>query len=267
MALTLTVLLENRRAAGADTSLRAKPGLSLLVQDETTTILFDTGPDDSFMLNAARMGVDLSQLTAVVLSHGHYDHCGGVPWLADNSRIICHPQIACERYASLNFAGTSRKIKKLSRDNDYSRLIMEYTREPLAISERFLWSGEISVPAPQAYGVIHGQSPQPDYISDEGVLIYKSERGLVIITGCGHRGIENIVRHCQNITGMTKVHALIGGFHLRTASPFKLWQTRQFIKQQKPDTVLGCHCTGSWGRLWLPGTNAPATGDVIVLAD
>ena len=90
MALTLTVLLENRRAAGAGKTLLAKPGLSLLVQDETTTILFDTGPDGSFMHNAAQMGVDLTHLTAVVLSHGHYDHCGGVPWLADNSRIICH---------------------------------------------------------------------------------------------------------------------------------------------------------------------------------
>jgi metal-dependent hydrolase (beta-lactamase superfamily II) len=58
--------------------------------------LFDTGPDGGFMHNAAQMGVDLTHLTAVVLSHGHYDHCGGVPWLADNSRIICHPQIACD---------------------------------------------------------------------------------------------------------------------------------------------------------------------------
>lgn len=219
MALTLTVLLENRRAAGAGKTLLAKPGLSLLVQDETTTILFDTGPDGSFMHNAAQMGVDLTHLTAVVLSHGHYDHCGGVPWLADNSRIICHPQIACERYASVTVAGTPRKIKKLSHDNNYSRFIMEYTREPLAISDRFLWSGEISVPTPQSYGVISEKTLQPDYISDEGVLIYKSERGLVIITGCGHRGIENIVRHCQKITGVNQIYALVGGFHLRAASP------------------------------------------------
>ena len=144
---------------------------------------------------------------------------------------------------------------------------MEYTREPLAISDRFLWSGEISVATPQAYGVISEKTPQPDYISDEGVLIYKSDRGLVIITGCGHRGIENIVRHCQNITGVNQIYALVGGFHLRTASPAKLWRTRQFIKQQQPEKLLGCHCTGSWGGLWLPGTDAPATGDVIVLAE
>jgi 7,8-dihydropterin-6-yl-methyl-4-(beta-D-ribofuranosyl)aminobenzene 5'-phosphate synthase len=267
MALTLTVLLENTRAAGADKSLQAAPGLSLLVQDETTSVLFDTGPDDSFKLNAARMGVDLSQLTAVVLSHGHYDHCGGVPWLADNTRVICHPHIACERYSAITVAGYSQKIKKLSRENDYSRLHMTYTREPFPISERFLWSGEINVSTPQAYGVIQEQTPQPDYITDEGVLIYQSERGLIIITGCGHRGIENIVRHCQNITGTTKIYALIGGFHLRAASPQKLWKTRRFLRQQKPEKLLGCHCTGSWGRFWLPGTDAPATGDVIVLAE
>lgn len=86
--------------------------------DETTTVLFDTGPDDSFKLNAARMGVDLSQLTAVVLSHGHYDHCGGVPWLADNTHVICHPHIACERYSAITVAGYSQKSK-----NYHARMI------------------------------------------------------------------------------------------------------------------------------------------------
>ena len=108
MALTLTVLLENRHAAGAGKTLLAKPGLSLLVQDETTTILFDTGPDGSFMHNATQMGVDLTQLTAVVLSHGHYDHCGGVPWLADNSRIICHPQPASRWLSAIAFCGPEK---------------------------------------------------------------------------------------------------------------------------------------------------------------
>lgn len=114
MALTLKVLLENRRAAGADPLLQAKAGLSLLIEDETTSILFDTGPDDSFLRNAALMGVDLSRITATVLSHGHYDHCGGVAWLPDNSRIICHPQVGDERYAALKVLGHTRKIKKLS---------------------------------------------------------------------------------------------------------------------------------------------------------
>jgi len=264
MALTIRVLLENRRSAGADKRLLARAGLSLLLQDETTTVLFDTGPDGSFMHNATLMGGDLSGLTATVLSHGHYDHCGGVPWLPDNSRIICHPQIAGDRYSTVNLPGYTRKIKKLSLDIDYARHRVEYSREPLHISERFLWSGEITVARPQAYGVT-GEKRAPDYVIDEGVLIYKSDRGLVIITGCGHRGLINIVRHCQKITGINRIHALIGGFHLRCASPRTLWRVRDFLNQQKPDKLMGCHCTGAWGRLWLPEVTAPATGDTFVL--
>lgn len=248
MALTLTVLLENRRARGAEKALRAKPGLSLLVQDETTTILFDTGPDDSFRHNAALMGVDLSQLTAVVLSHGHYDHCGGVPWLPDNSRVICHPHIACERYAAFTLAGYTRKIKKLSRENDYSRLQMAYSREPLPLSERFLWSGEISVSAPQAYGVINEHPPQQDYVTDEGVLIYKSDRGLVIITGCGHRGIANIVAHCQKITGVSKIHAW---------SVASIYAAHHPIRYGKPDDLLNNSSQKNFSA-----ATAPAHGDV-----
>lgn len=113
MALRIRVLLENHKGAGADKSLKVRPGLSLLVEDESTSILFDTGPDGSFMQNALAMGIDLSDVSAVVLSHGHYDHCGGVPWLPDSSRIICHPDIARERYAAMTFLGITRKNKKI----------------------------------------------------------------------------------------------------------------------------------------------------------
>lgn len=265
MALTLNVLLENQRAGQASGSLRARAGLSLFLRDDTTSILFDTGPDDSFLHNAALMGVDLRGLTATVLSHGHYDHCGGVPWLPDNSRIICHPDIGHERYAALSLPGFQRKIKKLSLDIDYSRHRVEYSRTPVQISDRFLWSGEIAVDKPRAYGVLGGQSTATDYVTDEGVLIYQSDRGLVIITGCGHRGLMNIVPHCQSITGIKHVHALIGGFHLRSASPHELWQVRRFLQALKPDKIMACHCTGAWGKLWLPEVISPATGDTFVL--
>jgi 7,8-dihydropterin-6-yl-methyl-4-(beta-D-ribofuranosyl)aminobenzene 5'-phosphate synthase len=93
MSITISVLLENRPNPNAKNLLRAKAGLSLLIQDERDSILFDTGPDDSFLHNAGLMGIDLTSLTATVLSHGHYDHCGGVPWLPEKCRIICHPQV------------------------------------------------------------------------------------------------------------------------------------------------------------------------------
>lgn len=114
MALTIRVLLENRLAAHADPALTAKAGLSLLLEDETSKVLFDTGPDGSFLKNAQRMGIKLDNLTATVLSHGHYDHCGGVPWLPEGSRIICHPQLTQPRYAAISLGRHVRKIKKLA---------------------------------------------------------------------------------------------------------------------------------------------------------
>ncbi|AZT39640.1 MBL fold metallo-hydrolase (plasmid) [Salmonella enterica subsp. enterica serovar Karamoja] len=265
MSLTISVLLENKRSLLASQSLLVRPGLSLLLQDGETTILFDTGPDGSFQQNAKGMGIDLSEVDLVVLSHGHYDHCGGVPWLPARSRIVCHPRIARERFAVARMAGLTRKIKRLSRANDYSQHQMEYSAAPKYLSDRFLWSGEIPVADPHAYGAYGDHLSETDYVVDEGVLIYKSSRGLVIVTGCGHRGITNIIHHCQNITGTERIHALIGGFHLRCASPLTLWRTRRFLSRQKPDTLYGCHCTGVWGRLWLPDMIVPATGDVLHL--
>ncbi|HEY3985930.1 MBL fold metallo-hydrolase [Cedecea sp.] len=263
MALKITVLLENRRAAGKNPALLTKPGISLLIEEGNKTVLFDTGPDSSFQHNAKLLNVNLATLDTVVLSHGHYDHCGGVPWLPDQTHIICHPDIVHTRYAALFLPGCTKRIKKLSRDNDYSRHRTVFTRSPIQISDTLLWSGEIMVPEPQAYGVLGGKASGHDYVVDEGVLIYTSPNGLVIITGCGHRGIVNIVKHCQQITGIERVHAVVGGFHLRCVSPLKIWRIKQFLRTQKVDYVMGCHCTGTWGRWWLPGTFSPATGDVL----
>ncbi|TPG58353.1 MBL fold metallo-hydrolase [Ewingella americana] len=265
MSITISVLLENRLNSGSINLLRAKTGLSLFIQDENDSILFDTGPDDSFLHNAALMGVDLTSLTAAVLSHGHYDHCGGVPWLPDKCRIVCHPQVASERHSAVRFSGYTARIKKLSLNIDYSQHLMEYSSAPLHIGERFMWSGEIPMTKPQAYGVIRDKNTRVDYVQDEGVLIYKSDRGLIIFIGCGHRGLIDIVRHCQKITGINHIHALFGGFHLRCASPRKLWEVRQFLRSQKPDKIMGCHCTGKWGCLWLPDAVTPKTGDIYVL--
>ncbi|RJL52980.1 MBL fold metallo-hydrolase [Pectobacterium carotovorum] len=265
MPITVSVLLENRLNSGSINSLRAKAGLSLFIQDENDSILFDTGPDDSFLHNAALMGIDLTSLTVTVLSHGHYDHCGGVSWLPDKCRIVCHPLVASERYSAVRFSNYTARIKKLSPNIDYSHHRMEYSSAPLHIGKRFMWSGEIPVTKPEAYGVIGGENAGVDFVKDEGVLIYKSDRGLIIFIGCGHRGLIDIVRHCQKITGVNHIHALFGGFHLRCASPRKLWGVRQFLCHLKPDKIMGCHCTGKWGGLWLPNATTPKTGDTYVL--
>ncbi len=98
---------------------------------------------------------------------------------------------------------------------------------------------------------------------DEGALIWRSSRGTVIITGCGHRGLENTIRHCRNITREENIYAVIGGLHLRTASPLKLINIMKFLREINPEKIMGCHCTGRWGRLWLKDKYRLSCGDTL----
>lgn len=264
--LKITVLVENKLSRHAAPGVQPRAGLSLLLNDGESKILFDTGPDETFINNARLMHASLSDLSAVVISHGHYDHCGGVNWLEKGTRIVCHPDMAQERYACLDLPWHKVALKRLSVPQRYSDFDVLPRRAPWALSDAFLWSGEIPVSRPVAYGVTDTVSGSPDYVQDEGVLIWRSSQGLVIITGCGHRGLDNIVRHCLQITGETRVHAIIGGLHLRTASPQKLMKTRKLLAELQPDIVMGCHCTGEWGRLWLRDTHRLSCGDEVFIS-
>ncbi|KDF13360.1 hypothetical protein AF42_03462 [Citrobacter freundii MGH 56] len=136
-------------------------------------------------------------------------------------------------------------------------LNVEYSKTPRVVAGRFVWSGEIPVESPEPWGYTDCKNATPDYVSDEGALIWCSSRGLVIMTGCGRRGLENIVRHCINITGENGVYTLIGG-HLRAASPLRLIRLKAFLREIAPEQVLRCHCTGKWGKLWLRNTHPVA---------
>lgn len=151
--LTLRVMLENTRAAGADKSLQAAPGLSLLVQDEQP--LFCLIPGRMTALVECREEWALTCLNYRRYSHGHYDHRGGVPWLADNTRVICHPHIACERYSAITVAGYSQKSKH--HDTDLPPAYDPIPASHLRLASAFCGPAT-NVPTPQAYGVIQEQT-------------------------------------------------------------------------------------------------------------
>jgi len=263
LKLKMTMLVENHLSPLAVPGMQPRAGLSILLDDGDSRILFDTGPDETFIQNARLMKEPLSNLSAVVLSHGHYDHIGGVNWLNSGTRIICHPEVVRERYACVRVPGKVIPVKKLSRHLNFNGDNVLFSKDPHPLGEHFIWTGEIHVEKPAAYGITDINTGALDYVPDEGALIWRSSHGLVIISGCGHRGLENTVRHCLNITGEKHVYAIIGGLHLRTASPRKLIHLRKFLKITKPEKIMGCHCTGRWGRLWLRDKNRLSCGDTV----
>ncbi|MEK9499324.1 MBL fold metallo-hydrolase [Photorhabdus sp. P32] len=266
MSLKITVLLENKTS---DSYLIAKPGLSLLLEDGEEKIIFDTGPDGSYIENANRMGISIDDISKIVISHGHSDHIGGVNYFPHNAKLICHPDALSEKYYGVMFNKKSvLKFKKISgkiNKRVKKRVFFRLTKSHMKISDRFIFSGEIANNHRKSYGLIRKSSWANDYILDDSALIWKSDNGLVIIIGCGHSGICEIINHAKMITGVDKVYAVIGGLHLRRALPTELLKIREFFIKEDIKQVYGCHCTGSWGRLWLPNVKQLKTGQVLLV--
>lgn len=265
--LKITMLVENYLSPLAVRGMLPRAGLCILLDDGESRILFDTGPDETFVRNARLMNEPLSNLSAVVLSHGHYDHIGGVGWLNSNTQIICHPEVMRERYACVRVPGKAIPVKKLSLHLNFTDSNVLFSKGPHTVGKRFIWTGEIPVEKPDAYGITDVSTGALDYVPDEGALIWRSSRGLVIITGCGHRGLENTVRHCLKITEGEHVYAVIGGFHLHTASPSKLRNIMKFLREVKPEKIMGCNCTRRWGRLLLRDKYRLSCGDTVFLTN
>ncbi|MFH1560837.1 MAG: MBL fold metallo-hydrolase [Chloroflexota bacterium] len=249
MEIRLTTLSENT----ANSGFLAEWGLSILVEVEGMRILVDTGASFSAVHNAQLLGIDLSTVDRIMLSHGHYDHTGG---LRDVLRrrgeveVIAHPDMWAAKY--------SRRDQQEERYSGipFSRQGIEslgarfhLTREPAYITDRVMTTGEI--PMTSGYEEIdknlfvkEGGVLQPDKMADDLALVIDADFGLVVILGCGHRGIVNTLRHAQNLTGKELVYAAIGGTHLFRASKERVEQTIADLRKMGIQRLGVSHCTG-----------------------
>jgi 7,8-dihydropterin-6-yl-methyl-4-(beta-D-ribofuranosyl)aminobenzene 5'-phosphate synthase len=250
MSLRITTLNDNTAGMG---NFLAEWGLSLLVETGDITILLDTGTETSAVRNAEALGIDLSRVDKIVLSHGHGDHTGGLMAVLRKMQkeveIIAHPDIWQIKYDKrrdkpARFIGLPFRQEALESLGARFHL----TRDPLKITDSILTTGE--VPMTNSFEEIdkfifvkEGQDLKPDLVRDDLALIIKTELGLVILPGCAHRGIINTIHHAQQITGVKEVYAVIGGSHLIGTSEERLWQTISALKEMDIKKLGLCHCT------------------------
>jgi 7,8-dihydropterin-6-yl-methyl-4-(beta-D-ribofuranosyl)aminobenzene 5'-phosphate synthase len=251
MGLRITTLSEN--TASMEGCL-GEWGLSFLVESDEITVLFDTGQSYSAAHNAELLGVDLTKVDKIVLSHGHFDHTGGLKdvlsRIGKEIEIIAHPDIWQDKYA-LGEGGEARYIgipfsrKELEDLGARFRL----TPEPVAISASIMTSGEI--PQLTDYETIEPYLAvkengdfRPDVFRDDQALIIKTPPGLVVALGCAHRGIINTLYHAQKISGVKAIDTVVGGCHLLSASEERIWQTIAALKELGVKRLGVCHCTG-----------------------
>ncbi|MEV3808154.1 MBL fold metallo-hydrolase [Aeromonas dhakensis] len=232
-------------------------GLALLLECDGLRVLFDSGRGRALCHNAAVMGIDLSSLTHVVLSHGHYDHVGGVgslPVYPTPIPLIACPDVFCERGYFLPLPFWRRNLYRLSgvleRESLAARgLLPHCSAEPVWLSARLVFLGSIArreraTPSLLGYIMRDGRV-EKDLISDDSALAYKSEQGLIVFIGCGHAGTENIIERAREVCGDERIHAVIGGLHLKFSGPQRAAALGAYLQEEAVEKLFACHCTGS----------------------
>jgi 7,8-dihydropterin-6-yl-methyl-4-(beta-D-ribofuranosyl)aminobenzene 5'-phosphate synthase len=243
----------------------AEPGLSLLLEDGTTRLLFDTAYSGTFLSNADAMHEDISSPTAIILSHGHNDHSAGLRhWVNRYSTgrnpkpaLVAHPWTFDPKREGSLAIGSPLGPEDLGR-----HFTLRLSAKPLELTPRFVFLGEIprtnSFEAQEPIGEttsgsgsMPGSSWIPDQLFDDSALVYKGDNGLVIITGCSHSGIVNIVEYAIQVCGDNRISDIIGGFHLMAAPQARLDFTRERLAALAPRTVHPCHCTDLAAKIHL----------------
>jgi 7,8-dihydropterin-6-yl-methyl-4-(beta-D-ribofuranosyl)aminobenzene 5'-phosphate synthase len=251
--------------AGTTTvGLMAEHGFSALVTvrrgHTTTSLLFDTGlSPDAMVTNADRLGVDLSQVQAVVLSHGHFDHAGGLAGLSGKrgSRslpMVVHPMVWARRRLAVPGREPAELPTLSKRALETEGFAVIERREPsLLVDGCVLITGEVDRTTEFEHGMpaahqawAGGQwDHDPLVLDDQALVVNLRDRGLMVLTGCGHAGAINIVRHAQRLTAVPRLHALIGGLHLSgpTFEPV-IGPTVGTLTRMSPELLVPGHCTG-----------------------
>lgn len=247
--VNISVLVDNRAGSG----LLGEHGLSVWIEADGRRVLFDTGQGHALVLNAAVLGIDLTEADTLVLSHGHFDHTGGVAHVLKAAGAIdtyCHPGVVLPRYSIRNRAPRQIQMPGASMVaiDALSQQTLHWVQQPMRISELIGVTGPI--PRETAFEDTGGPfyldpgGRRADAMDDDLALWIETDRGMVVCVGCCHAGVVNTLDYILRLNPGSSIRAVVGGMHLLNASEGRLEQTIAALRAMDPELLVPCHCTG-----------------------
>ncbi|SHJ88169.1 7,8-dihydropterin-6-yl-methyl-4-(beta-D-ribofuranosyl)aminobenzene 5'-phosphate synthase [Malonomonas rubra DSM 5091] len=253
MSLKLIVLCENSVERVSPLGLLGEHGFACHLQTDHGNFLFDTGGGQTIINNSDKLKIDLSDLQGIIFSHGHLDHTGGLPQVLERCGkvpVYAHTDLFVKRHSSngnqLREIGLPWSQSELEAQGAEFKLSLR----PVQIAPGLTLSGEIPRVSKFETGdpnlIIIGENGDCccDPLADDYSLFIHSPKGLIILLGCAHAGVLNIIEHACHVTKQPKVHMLIGGTHLKFSSPEQLAATLDRLEEVDIDRIGVSHCTG-----------------------
>lgn len=259
--MKLSILAENNTRI--DKYLLGEPALSFYIETDDKKILFDCGYSDVFIKNAFKLGINLKNITDIVFSHGHNDHTGGLIYLkkmyqesidfnikVNKPNIIAHSDI----FKPIIEPKIGNVGSPLSKNQLYELFNLKLSNTPYWITDKLCFLGEI----PRTNLKIKN-------FFDDSALMYKSNNGIIIITGCSHSGLQNIIEYAKQVAQRNKIEALIGGFHLINKTNKEMNEIINYLKTLNINCIYPCHCCDLNAKIRISqefNTKEVCTGDI-----
>ncbi|HKJ04234.1 MAG TPA: MBL fold metallo-hydrolase [Geopsychrobacteraceae bacterium] len=251
MSTRLTVVCEN--SVGGPLGLIGEHGLACHLATTQGNYLFDTGSGLGIITNAKLLGLNLKELRGIIISHGHYDHAGGLKKVLELTGpidVYAHPGLFTPRFSISETEQREIGVPHRQKELEQLGARFHFDREAVELTPELTITGEI----PRLTGFERGDHRLcctdkdggliPDPLADDLSLLIRTDKGLSVLLGCAHAGLINILKHTLNLTGEHELHAVIGGTHLMFCDDRQLQITLEQLDNYQIKKLGAAHCTG-----------------------
>lgn len=248
---TITILVDNT----ASGNLTSEHGLSFWIEYSKKQVLFDAGQTGMIVKNAKLLDINLADTDSIVLSHGHYDHTGGLSAVLDiapKAVVYLHPAALKPKFSKksnrIRTIGISDSIKKIILNRSGGKKVI-WTEIPTEIPSGLFVTGQIpritNFEDTDSSFFVDENCQKADILPDDQAIFFNSKKGLVVLLGCAHSGVVNTLNYVAKLSGKSSIHTIIGGMHLSNASLEKLENTIAAFNRYKVQKIGIAHCTGT----------------------